>query len=320
MSPAFRILLGIAGLFLCCQCSTSHMPKEIGTSRLQEKTYRSFDGDHFGYTSWLSKKKPEIVIIGVHGISGAASDYRPLAEHLTEKQNRITIYAPETRGQGNDPIKARRGDIGHRDEWFQDLTVFTALIREKHPKAKVIWAGESMGSLIVMHTYAKAEQGKPPCDAIILASPITAFRSDFPRWKEVAVRILGTLFPGFRVSLGGFANDDEVRVTKDTVHDEQAATNDYHVEHQTLRLLTTLGSLIRGMPTAAQTVKVPTLILHGGKDVFSDPKDVQNFAQNFPLPSHITRKFYPESFHLLFHDHQSQEVVKDIESWIEDLD
>jgi hypothetical protein len=52
------------------------------------------------------------------------------------------------------------------------------------------------------------------CDAMILASPITDIRSDFPPWIISAVNITGFLFPKARISLESLSGEDEVRVTK----------------------------------------------------------------------------------------------------------
>ncbi|MDC0302683.1 lysophospholipase, partial [bacterium] len=84
-------------------------------------------------------------------------------------------------------------------------------------------------------------------------------------------------------------------------------------------LLTTLGNMMQTSRKASQKLDLPILVLHGGKDVFSDPKDVERFFEGLPAEIPSTRKFYPESFHLLFHDHQSDQVVADITEWIKDL-
>ncbi len=333
MIPVFRRFLASAGIFLsslllshCSSPSLVAMP-DYQKIKLEKDRLHSFDGDKFPVTTWLpkdQKKEPELIIIGVHGISGAAADYKPLANHLLSHDPRVAIYAAETRGQGNDPVKERRGHIANRKDWFRDLTSFTALIRKKHPKAKVIWCGESMGSLIVLHTYAAMrqlpEKVSPTlmCDGLILASPIVDIRGDFPKWKEYLAKTVATLFPKARISLETLGGSKEVHVTKNTIHQEQAATNPYHVKRHTLRLLTTLGDMIRKAGKASQQVDVPLLILHGGKDIFSDPQDVTDFEQNIPVAQKYRTKriFYPESFHLLFHDHQSDQVVTDIGKWL----
>ena len=320
--PILRgLLLGI-GIFMIVpttSCSAQNPVPQQPQIRLDESHLHSFDGDQFPYTKWVQKDDPELVIIGVHGISGATSDFRPLAKHLLSDLPKVAIYGAETRGQGKDPVKERRGHIHNREEWFKDLTSFTALIRERHPKAKIVWCGESMGSLIILHAFAWADDRENLCDAMVLASPITDIRSDFAPWKVTAANIAGFLFPKARISLESLSGNEEVRVTKDTVHTEQANTNSYHIKKHTLRLLTTLGNMMQTARKASQKLNIPLLVLHGGKDVFSDPKDVEKFFKGLPEEAKGTRKFYPESFHLLFHDHQSDKVISDIGKWIKGL-
>ena len=314
-----RGLFTVIGMLLLSSCSLSQVVSKPADIRLEDGHLHSFDGDRLPYTTWISKTEPDQIIIGVHGISGAASDYKPLGKHLLANLPGTAIYAAETRGQGYDPIKERRGHIGNRREWFQDLTTFTRLIRKKHPKARIIWCGESMGSLIVMHTYAYAADRSGLCDAMILSSPIVDIKGDFPKWKVHLANGAAALFPKARLSLETLAGKTDVKVTKNTIHSEQTKKNPYHIERHTLRLLTTLGDMIRGMKKASQNLNIPLYVLYGGKDVFSDPADVKVFLENLPASTKSEQTFYPESFHLLFHDHQSDKVVADIEKWLRKL-
>ena len=319
MTRALAVSIGIFSALLFTSCSSQKPVPVPFKIHLDQSHLHTFDGDALPYTKWLPQEEPELIIIGVHGINGASSDYRPLAKHLLAELPKTAIYGAETRGQGKDPIKERRGHIGNRHDWFKDLTSFTSLIRKKHPKAKIIWCGESMGALITLHTYAEAEERQNLCDAMILASPITDIRSDFPQWKISLANFAGFLLPKARVSLESFSDQEKVRVTKDSVHSEQAATNSYHVKKHTLRLLTTLGKMMQSSKQASQKLNIPLLVLHGGKDIFSDPKDIEAFVAQLPKTATGTRKFYPESFHLLFHDHQSDKVIADIAAWLKAL-
>lgn len=314
--PMIRALSVSIGVFLVTSCSAQNAVNDAPKIRLDDTHLHSFDGDKLPYTKWMPKEEPELVIIGVHGISGATSDYRPLAKHVLAKLPKVAIYGAETRGQGKDPVKERRGHIGNRKEWFKDLTSFTSLIRKKHPKAKIVWCGESMGSLIILHAYAESEDRKNLCDAMVLSSPIVDIKGDFPRWKIMMANLAGFLLPKARISLESLSGEDEVRVTKDTIHQEQAATNSYHIKRHTLKLLTTLGDMMLKSKKAGQKLDIPLLVLYGGKDVFSDPADVEAFVESLPKEVKATKKFYPESFHLLFHDHQSDKVVADIAKWV----
>ena len=319
--PSLRKLaLGVGILLVPTLTSCSAQgPVPPAQIRLDETHLHTFDGEKLPYTQWLPQEKPRTVIIGVHGISGAVSDFRPLANHILAESPRIAVYGAETRGQGNDPAKERRGHIRKRSDWFRDLISFTALVRQRHPEARIVWCGESMGSLVVLHTYAAAAKKENLCDAMILSSPITAIRDDFPRWKVSLAKLAAALFPKARISLETLSGQSEVRVTKDTVHEDQAQNNPYHIERHTLRLLATLGDMMETAPEAGQSLDLPVLVLHGGKDVFSRPNDVKAFIASLPEEASVTRKFYPESYHLLFFDHQSDQVIRDLTNWVEDL-
>lgn len=302
----------LAAALLLSQCATNYT---LVSNQPDEAVRR----ETFGYRKWLrAGTEPETVVIGVHGFCGAAIDYENLGKRLVKEQPETALYAYEVRGQGRDPLKERRGDIDDPQLWFRDLNRFTETVREYHPQARIVWFGESMGGLIVSHAYRQAvEKGEePPCDALVLSSPVVKIRDDFPAWKKELVRQVSHIVPTARVPLEALAGGQEVQMTHDTVHSEQAETNSWHIEKHTLRLLVSLGDLIDGMPGCARTFEVPTLVLHGGKDFFTSAGDVKAFYGCIPKDAGRQRKFYPDSYHLLMYDDQKDRVIGDVEQWL----
>jgi alpha-beta hydrolase superfamily lysophospholipase len=277
-------------------------------------------GDTFGYRKWIAEaSEPDVVIIGIHGFCGASVDYANLGKHLLRRQPETGLYAYEVRGQGSDPIYARRGDIGSPDEWYQDLFAFTQLVREQHPDAKVVWFGESMGALIAAHAWGEAPASDPPCDGLILSSPIVRFRDEIPAWTPGLVQAAATTLPVARVSLDALAGGQEVQMTQTSKHDEQVKMNPYHVEQHTLRLIGTLSSLIDGMNDCAATFGSPVLVLHGGEDFFNNDSDVRGFVARIPEGTSKTYRNYPDAYHLLMYDEKREKVFKDVERWLSRL-
>lgn len=80
-------------------------------------------------------------------------DYENLGNYLIKEHPEVALYAYDIRGQGFDPVRERRGDIDAPDNWYRDLHTFTELVRKNHPRAKIVWQGESMGSLILSNAY-----------------------------------------------------------------------------------------------------------------------------------------------------------------------
>ncbi|MCP5544014.1 MAG: alpha/beta fold hydrolase [Akkermansiaceae bacterium] len=277
-------------------------------------------GETFGYRKWIAEGvDPDVVLIGIHGFCGASVDYTNLGKHLLAHQPETGLYAYEVRGQGSDPIYERRGDIGDPNDWYRDLFAFTLLVRERHPDAKVVWFGESMGSLIAAHAYAQAPPDDPPCDGLVLSSPIVRFRDDIPAWTPGLVQVAATTLPLARVSLETLAGGGDPQMTQGSHHLDQAKKNPYHVEQHTLRLIGALTRLIDSMNKCARTFHCPVLVLHGGNDYFNNDSDVRGFVARIPEDAPPTYKNYADAYHLLMYDEKRDKIFRDVERWVNRL-
>ncbi len=274
----------------------------------------------FGYRRWVSPKaEPDVVVIGIHGFCGASIDYENLGLHMLKRQPRTAVYAYEVRGQGSDPLRERRGDIGDPREWYRDLLAFTQLVRERHPRAKVVWFGESMGGLIAAHALHESAGEEPPCDALVLSSPVVRFREDVPVWKRALVQVAAVAAPNARVSLDAFTGGQDIQMTQQSTHSEQAETNAYHIERHTLRLLAALGRHIDGMNACAEAMPVPVLVLHGEKDFFNDDGDIRGFVARIPPDVPKAHRHYRGAYHLLMYDERREDVFRDVARWLNRL-
>lgn len=324
MHNALITLILLLSIVSCAHQSrpTPTMSVTQPAPRLEPNTFTSFDYDKFGYKRWRSPAVPKTVIIGVHGINGAASDYDNLGAYIKQHRSDVALYAYETRGQGNDFKKRRRGDIYQADEWYQDLRTFTSLVRKKHPTSKIIWCGESMGALIVTHAYHQSKLRRPlknpVCDGIILLAPVVDLEHQLPRWKFSAAKFLAAIMPRYRVSLSHFENGDTVKVTQgENDHNTQAATNSYYVDKFTLRLIVTIGKHIVAMNQRVRSVDQPILVVNGGKDYITPKQYTDQFFSNIPKSTDKTHLFFPDAYHLLMYDEQREEIFAKILDWLD---
>jgi alpha-beta hydrolase superfamily lysophospholipase len=278
------------------------------------------DSETFGFRTWKRAHfDQDIVIIGIHGFCGNSNDYANLGNYLVKRQSNTAVYAYELRGQGSDPIHQRRGDIGDPSQWYTDLNAFTQLVKKRHPKAKIIWYGESMGALIATHALNSAPPGSRPCDALVLSSPLVRFRDDIEPWKIALIQVAATAAPYARVPIDSLTGQQNLQVTQNTFHGEQSKTNSYNIEKHTLRLLGTLARLIDGMNICAAKIQIPTLVLHGEHDFLNTDSDVRGFVARIPASTPSTYHNYKNAYHLLMYDQKKEKIFRDVGKWLNQL-
>ena len=175
------------------------------------RQWQAADGSCFNTIAWTpaaseaGQVHPAALVLAIHGLGGAGSDFRPLGETLAEAG--IAVHAPDLRGQGNDPAIARRGNVGDLREVVRDLRSFVAGLAAAHPGVPLFLYGESMGAMLALHLAAGWEEagawgGDAPA-GLILASPVIAFEVPLDWWRRTWFRVLLGLAPGFRLPVRG---------------------------------------------------------------------------------------------------------------------
>ncbi len=280
--------------------------------------WESFDGARFPYTKWLPAggAKAKAVVVCVHGLSGAASDFEQLGGKLARRG--VAVYAYELRGQGNDPEEKRIGDIRRREHWFADLDRFTAFARGGHPGAPVFLYGESLGSLILMHGFAALDaDNREAVKGVMFASPVIALPGKLPPVKNFFVHLAIKICPCLKVSLLDLAGDTDAQVTGDGDHWEQMEKTPHFVRRFTLRMLGTVEDMVEGCGEVAARLRVPVLVLYPGKDLFTTPEQVEAFYEELGSPDK-TKQLFAESHHLLHYGGEREKVFKRIREWVEE--
>ena len=288
------------------------------TTTCADREWTAPDGERFPYSVWeASAGTPHAIIIAVHGLSGAALDYEPLGAHLAGKG--ISIYALELRGQGNDPVAARRGDLERLDLWYADLRAFIALVRAQHPGLPVFYYGESMGGALLVRFLAQASKSEQPA-GLILASPVVLVPGN-PSWMRQAIFHFFLAFtPTRRVDVSKYTkrqdpNDPKYWVTRDVAHREWFQTASHRITSFTFRFFKCLFDLIGGCMEAAPRIAVPVLTIYAQHDVYITPERTESFIARLGSSDKQSRLF-PESYHLLLHDFDKAQALEWIERWL----
>lgn len=286
---------------------------------LGKSTWTSYDGKEMPWKAGktVADGKARAVVITVHGLSGAAMDFWMLED--TWPPEGIAVYGLQLRGMGNDPDKGSRGKIKSAEVWQRDLLTFHTLVRERYPGIPVFWYAESLGTLIALHTivhFMPAQEQRPA--GLIFSSPAAGLRLRPQGAKATLLYTMIAAMPWMKVNLEKLAgvNDKEIRVTHDTTHGARMAVTSHYVSHFSLRLLGEVDKMMRTLPGAAPRLREPVLVLASPNDVIASEEQVADFFHRLGSQDK-TIHWYRKSYHLLLHDTQREEVLRDATQWVE---
>ena len=283
----------------------------------KQQPWTAPDGAQFVFTHWLAETETlRGLIVAVHGLSGAALDFEPLGRRMT--RHGFITYAVELRGQGSDPLPARRGDLKSIDDWFADLRAFISRVETAHPGVPLFLYGESMGAAIL--TRYLAREPSTSATGLILASPVVVLPHEPPAWQQLIFRALLFACPRLRINVRKITKPRKgappAWVTRDAAHREWFETAPHRVDSFTLRFFNCLHDLISGCHAAAPRLSLPVLILYAGRDIFIRSERVEAFCALLGSRAR-EMEFYPEAYHLLLHDDDREQVLTRVSGWLE---
>ena len=309
----WKRLLGFLPLILLASCQTPMI--KIPTATWTPTHFTAPNGTAFPYSTWLPTSAPRAVILAIHGLGGAASDWRPLGEYFQERG--VAVYAHELRGMGNDPVSERIGDLDRPQGWFEDFTSFALRVQSTHPDIPIFWYGESLGGIIGTHLSDKATTLGLRPSGFILASPIVQVTGKLPFWQSWLLLLGAAVTPTYRLDIQSLAGKESppAQVVSTTSHEDQLEHTPHAVDRFSPRLLQRISTLVRANRALVRKNSRPLLVLYAGHDIFTKPAEVEQFFGEIG-GNHKEKQFYPEGYHLLLHDVGSAEILSDIEIWL----
>ena len=312
-SQLLVLLLTLGGILQCAGTGSQPRPARLSLDMTASR-WAARDGKVLPFTKWPGDpKQAQGVVICIHGLSGAASDFWPIGDTLPKQG--FAVYGLQLRGQGNDPDLKRRGDIRSRQQWMDDLEDFTGLVKRRHRGVPVYWYGESLGALIAAYTAASVAPRAAP-QGIILSSPVVELRENLQLGlvKNFLLRAMLNFLPGQKVSLEALGNA-EVQVTSQTTHRHQMQHTAHYVPAFSLRLFAEIEHLIQKAPKAAAKLDIPVLVLYTPHDPLVSKEGVERFYQSIASPMKA-KAFFSESYHLILHDKERERAVKTVADWL----
>ncbi len=279
--------------------------------------WRALDGLRLGGLSWQPAGRPRFVVICLHGMGGMAEDFEPLGCHLACLGG--AVYAPNLRGQARDPRPGRRGDVERVELLFEDALAFGGWVRDRAGDVPVFWVGESMGALLLLNLAVERPEGVAAAGHLFL-SPVVCVRLTTPPWQEFIARILMRAAPWVRLPRRFFVGSRKKKeppghVSRDAAWQEKVSKPPYRGPGYTLRFYKMLERLIAGAAVAPERLRVPSLLMYAGDDVFIRPE--HSVAWFTRITCEKASAYFPQSYHMLLHDPDTPRALEEIRGFIE---
>lgn len=271
----------------------------------EEGTFRGTGDLELFYQRWRPDDEPRGVLAIVHGLAEHSGRYGTVVDRLVPSG--FAVYGFDLRGFGRSP-----GQRGHVDSWSDyrgDVEAFLAMIRGEEPGRPLFLMGHSMGGLIALDFLLRRPDG--------LAGAVVSGPGLEPvgvaKWYLVMVaKLLSLVWPRFSLDVGlnvkAVSRDPEV---------VEAFLND-PLRHSlgTVRWGTESLKVIEWIKARPGDLHLPLLMVHGGADRLVSSEGTRRFfekAGSADKELHV----YEGGFHEPHNDVNREQVLADLESWLE---
>ncbi len=322
--PTWLRVAGTLVVSLLASCSAQSIapmaasattPKAANAQRLLPRLLpneaRMADGYRLPFQRWGSTEQPPIVVLGLHGFNDYSQAFKPLAEHLAETG--ITTYAFDQRGFGRTD---QTGRWHGSEQLIADLRTLISLLRARHPQARLMLVGESMGAAVALSADAEAPLD---VDGLVLIAPAVWSRESMPWYQRAALAIAARTLPGLKLTGEGVPihPSDNERMLIAMGHDPLVIKA---TRIEALWGVTNLMDRAVAWPERRRYPELrPTLILYGERDSIIPPNAFCRFVDGIPLDAPgLQLLLYPEGWHMLPRDLQGERVRADIAAWVQD--
>lgn len=302
-----RCLLAAQILWLagCAPPERIEVPAEPGPAQLAGDRAVMPDGARLPVRIWGQPEDAETVALGLHGFNDYSNAFAPLAEHLAAEG--IATYAVDQRGFG---AATGAGRWHGSARLVADAQALLDALRRRHPDARLILIGESMGAAVAL----LAANRPLTADGLVLIAPAVWSRATMPWLQRVALAAAVRFAPGLRLTGDGVPIHPS-----DNREMLRAMGRDPLVVKET-RIDALWGVTNLMDHAAAQPLPrtLPVLILYGEKDRIIPRPAFCRFATGLPRAAEIRLVLYRQGWHMLPRDQQGARVRRDIAAWIND--
>ena len=274
-----------------------------------ESTFASRkDGVTLYEQSWRPEAKGAALkggLVIVHGLKDHGARYDELAARLV--QHGISVHAMDLRGHGRSG--GERVWVEHFQDYIDDVAQYVELVRERETPPKLFLMGHSMGGAIAALYVVRKPPVAPMPDGLVLSG--AALKASVSGFKIFGTKIVAGIAPRaavFQLDFEDFSRDPKVieACKKDPLVYQRAAA-----AHTARELLGAMKPIEDNLPT----FELPLLLLHGEKDVVTDPGGTKAMYERAAAKDK-TLHIYEGDLHDILHEPDHERVIVDIDAFV----
>lgn len=270
-----------------------------------EAEFTGCEGKNLYYQNWLPAGKPKAVLLIVHGLAEHSGRYKNVIDYFVPRG--YAAYTFDNRGHGKSGGK--RGYIERFSCYIDDLALFLALVRSKHPENMIFISGHSIGATIAA-TFGINHQNE--FNGLVLSGTVIKPGISLSRAKITMANLLSFVLPKVGVDRIDVSTISRDKAVVDAYINDPLVYKGKISARLSAELIRAMQSLTHQMPQ----IKLPVLIMHGTEDRLSDPEGSRILYQRVSSVDK-TLKLYNGFYHEIYNEPECEQVFVDVEEWLD---
>jgi acylglycerol lipase len=261
-------------------------------------------GSKIFYQAWLPPGEPKAVLLVVHGLGEHSGRYGNVVNYFVP--HGYAVYALDHYGHGQSD--GQREYVERFSDYTQPLKSFFDKVAGWQTGRRIFLVGHSLGGLISADYLLQNQAGLA---GAVLSGPAVKPPKLSPALLAMG-RVMSRLAPKMGVlglEAGAVSRDPEV--VRAYVNDPLVFTG-----KTTARLGAETIDAMQRVQAGAAAITLPLLILQGGSDKLVDPAGANELYQAAGSIDK-TLKVYPGLYHEIYNEPEREQVLRDVETWLE---
>lgn len=277
----------------------------MDVSHEQTGTLLRSDREAIAWRRWVPADRMRASVVVLHGLGEHAGRYAVVAERLTQTGFAVTAFDYEGFGESF----GHRGDVRY-EPTCDDLDRLIGEERVRTGGLPVFLYGHSLGGLYAF-LYAADRRGADLA-GVVVSGPAFDSQLRKQRLKVAIARLLARAHP--TLSLPNGLRFERVNRSSEVVADRKA---DPLVHGRaTARFAVDVLTQMERVRSAAPSLQVPLLVLHGDADLINPISASRDVVQLVPQSTLVT---YEGAYHGLEEESEARTMLSDVIAWLDEV-